>query len=363
MRNRMKVLPAALAAAAAWLLAAGTAQAQNDPVRVGTAVVPRGATAYGELKVPAGADAAVTLTVAVVNGARPGPVVAMIAGSHGTEYTSIVALTRLAGRIDPRTLAGTVIIAPLLNVAAFEKMTVHFNPIDGKGMNAGYPGNPAGSQTERVLALVADQVVKPATVVVDLHGGDLDEDLRPFSYWIRTGNEVQDRAARALVLAFALDHIIVRDIDTGNPANTRSLSGYSLAQGKTAIVAEAGRSGTVLPADVDALMAGCLNLLGALKMTTRPAPAPAKPVWLATGSRVEAEAPGMFFAVAGRDKLVKAGDLIGRTTDYVGRPLAEIHAPVAGLVTFIRGVPSMWKGATIANISPVLTAVPAYKKP
>src|SRR6185436_653698 len=104
-------------------------------------------------------------------------------------------------------LAGTVIIAPLLNVAAFEQMTVHLNPVDKKGMNAGYPGNSTGSQTERALALVADQVVKPATVVVDLHGGDLDEDLRPFSYWIRTGNDAQDRAARALVLAFGLDHI------------------------------------------------------------------------------------------------------------------------------------------------------------
>jgi predicted deacylase len=363
MCTTMRSLGPMLAAAAAWLVGAGTTEAQTAPVKVGTAVVPSGASGYGELQVPAGSDAAVNLPVVVVNGAKPGPVVAFVAGSHGTEYASIVALTQLPGRIDPRALTGTVIIAPLLNVAAFEQMTVHLNPIDKKGMNAGYPGSPAGTQTERVLAMVAEQVVKPAEVVVDLHGGDLDEDLRPYSYWIRTGNQAQDEAARSLVLAFGLNHIILRDIDASNPASTRSLSGYALAQSKTTIVAEAGRTGTVLPADVDALVGGCLNVLGALKMIRRAPPRPARPVWLAAGSRVQADAAGMFFAAAARDKRVKAGDVIGRTSDHAGRPTAEVRAPVAGLVTFIRAVPSMWKGATLANVSPVLTAVPAYQKP
>ena len=212
-----------------------------------------------------GSDAATTIAVAVINGAKPGKVVAFVAGSHGTEYASIVALTRLIGQIDPRTLTGTVIVAPLLNVASFEQMTVHVNPVDRKGMNAGYPGNANGTQSERALALVADQIVRPAGVVVDLHGGDIDEDLRPYSYWTRTGSAAQDEASHALVLAFGLDHVILRDIDVSNPASTRSLGGYSLAQGKTMIVAEAGRSGLVLAADVDALVSGCLNVLGSLR--------------------------------------------------------------------------------------------------
>jgi hypothetical protein len=38
--------------------------------------------------------------------------------------------------------------------------------------------------------------------LIDLHGGDLDENLRPYSYWAKTGNERQDAASRAMVLAF-----------------------------------------------------------------------------------------------------------------------------------------------------------------
>jgi uncharacterized protein len=339
------------------------AQAPDAATKVGTASAARGTTAYGELQVPRGSDAATTISVAVTNGVKPGKVVAFVAGSHGTEYASIVALTRLIGQIDPRTLTGTVIVAPLLNVASFEQMTVHVNPVDRKGMNAGYPGNANGTQSERALALVADQIVRPADVVVDLHGGDIDEDLRPYSYWTRTGSAAQDEASHALVLAFGLDHAILRDIDVSNPASTRSLGGYSLAQGKTMIVAEAGRSGLVQAADVDALVSGCLNVLGSLEMIARPVKPRVKPVFVSAGSRVQADAPGMFYASATRGAIVREGQVVGSTTDYVGRKTGEIRAPVGGLVTFIRGVPSMWQGATLVNISPILAAAPPYKKP
>jgi predicted deacylase len=319
--------------------------------------------AYGELQVPAGSDAATNIPVAVIHGARPGRIVAFIAGSHGTEYASTVALTRLIARVDPRTLSGSVIVAPLLNVASFEQMTVHVNPIDRKGMNGGYPGQLNGTQTERALALVTAQVVEPADVIVDLHGGDIDEDLRPYSYLTRTGNAAQDEEARRLVLAFGLSHVIVRDIDAANPASIRSLSGYSLSRGKTAVVAEAGRSGTVLAADVNALINGCLNVLGSLKMLARSAAPPAKVVWISNGSRVQTDKAGGFFATVARDTVVAEGAVGGYTTDYLGRRTGEVRAPVAGLVTFIRGVPSMWPTATLVNVSPVLPSPPPYKKP
>jgi len=336
---------------------------QPNSVTVGTATAVAGQTAYGEIQVPKGSDDGTTLAVAVINGAKPGKRIAFIAGSHGTEYTSIVALTRLIARIDPKTLTGTVVIAPLLNVASFEQMTVHTNPVDKKGMNAGYPGNLGGTQTERALALVTSQIVGPADVIIDLHGGDLDENLRPYSYWTRTGNESQDAAAHQLALAFGLDHIIVRDIDVTNPASTRSLSGYSLGKGKIALVAEAGRSGIVTDADVASLVNGCLNVLASLKAIKRVVPPLAKPVWVSGGSRVAAEKAGMFYATALRDQTVAEGAVLGYTTDYLGRKTGDVKSPVAGLVTFIRGVPSMWQGATLANVSPILPTPPPYKKP
>ncbi|HET9982865.1 MAG TPA: succinylglutamate desuccinylase/aspartoacylase family protein [Longimicrobiales bacterium] len=346
--------------------AAPAAAQQRKPPEsftVGTATARAGETAYGELRVPAGVDSGTAIAVAVIRGSRPGPTLAAISGAHGTEYASVVALSRVIARIDPKALAGTVIVAPLLNVPSFEQMTVHVNPTDRKGMNAEYPGKADGTQTERALAIVASQVVDRADVVLDLHGGDLDEDLRPYSYWIRGGRASQDSASRALALAFGLDHVIVRDVDLTAPAQARSLSGYAMAKGKTALVAEAGRAGTVAPEDVEALIAGTLNVLGTLGMLERAVRPVEHPVWLGSGSRVRAEKGGMFFPTVARGTYVSQGMRVGYTTDPVGRPMGDVRAPEAGVVTFIRGVPSMWPGATLVNIGPVLADPGSWARP
>jgi predicted deacylase len=273
-------------------------------------------------------------------------------------------MQKLISRIDGRALAGTVIVLPLLNVASFETMTPHVNPIDRKGMNSTYPGDPNGTQTQRALAEVTKQIVTPADVVVDLHGGDLDEDLRPYSYWFRGGRAAQDSAGLKLALAFGLDHIIVTDVDPSGPNAGRSLSGQALVRGKTVLVAEAGRSGIVAPADLSALVEGSLNVLGELKMLPRKPAHVQHPTWLAgAGARVAADSAGVFFPSVARDTRVTKGQVVGHTTDFVGRPTGDVRAPIDGLVTFIRGVPSMWPRATLVNVAPVLKEPPPWAAP
>jgi hypothetical protein len=207
-------------------------------------------------------------------------------------------------------------------------------------------------------------VIEPADVIVDLHGGDLDEDLRPYSYWVRSGRAAQDSASRQLALAFGLDHIIVNNVNPAAPTAGRSLSGQSMVRGKTVLISEAGRSGLVLDADVNALIDGSLNVLGALGMTDRRFQPVKKPVWLAGAApRLVADSAGMWFAAVGRDAHVKTGDLLGHMTDYHGRKTIELRSPIDGVVTFIRGVPSTWRGATLANVAPILPTVPAWTAP
>ena len=89
---RSFVTPTAIAIAALGALAATAGAQRADRVTVGTASAPRGQTATGVITVPAGSDAGYDIPVAVVNGARAGKTLALAAGSHGTEYASIVAL-------------------------------------------------------------------------------------------------------------------------------------------------------------------------------------------------------------------------------------------------------------------------------
>src|SRR4029078_12424692 len=99
----------------ALLLAA--ALVAQDPFRVGTASAARGTVGRGVIEVTAGGDAALSIPVAVVNGAKPGPVLAVVSGAHGTEYASIIAVERLIQLLDTPAIRGTVILVPLCTAA------------------------------------------------------------------------------------------------------------------------------------------------------------------------------------------------------------------------------------------------------
>jgi len=159
------------------------ASAQRSPFAVGTASAAPGQKATGYLKVPAGVDAETNIPVVVVNGAKPGPVLALVTGAHGTEYVSVIAVERLIVDLDPAQVSGTVILIPLVNIASFEQKVAHVNPVDNKSMNRFYPGRADGTQTDRASFLITKQVVDRSDYLIDYHGGDLDESLRPYAYW------------------------------------------------------------------------------------------------------------------------------------------------------------------------------------
>ena len=330
---------------------------------VGSTVAAAGQVAYGKLEITGGVDSATFIPFAIIHGAKAGKTVAILSGAHGTEYASILAAQRVIPRIDAAKLTGTVIVVPLINRASFERMRVHMNPVDEKSMNGNYPGRPTGTQTERALDRIAREVIQKADVVIDLHNGDIDENLRPYSYWTRSGNSALDSAGLELAKAMGLDHIIVRNVDLTNPASTRSASGYAASLGKVVLVAEAGRWARTDASDVRSLEDGLLGVLGSLGMLTRARPAPLRITWLGEDARVRADSNVAWVSLVDRDARVKAGQVIGYTTDYWGRKIDDVKAPKDGLVSFIRSVPSAWTGATLVVITDVLAAPGAWKKP
>lgn len=334
-------------------LAAMGAVGDQGAFTVGSASAAPGQKSTGVLAVPAGSDAGLDIPVAVVHGARPGPVLALVAGAHGTEYASIVAVEKLIDRLDPAEVSGTVILVPLLNTPSFEQKVPHVNPVDGKNMNRFYPGKSDGTQTERALALVTRQVVERCDYLIDFHGGDLDEDLRPYSYWLKTGNEKQDAVTRQMVLAFGLGTIVIA-ADRPTDANaSRYLDSTASTRGKPALTVEAGRAGTVAPEDVSALVDGTVSVMRFLKMLPG-SPSPVEhPVWIESVQTVTSERAGIFYPLVSRGQYVAEGMRIGYVTDYVGKTVFEPRAPKAGVVLYVCAVPSMKKGDTIATVGVV----------
>ncbi len=332
------------------LMSLGLMQAAN--VTVGTAVAGSGQRATGFIQVPAGVDAGMNVPIIVVNGARPGPTLALLAGAHGTEYASIIALMKLAGAADPATLSGTLIVVPLLNVGSFLQKVPHVNPVDGKNMNRLYPGKPDGTQTERALWAITKQVLEKCDYLIDFHGGDLDENLRQYSYWAETGNDRLDTTSRGMVLAFGFDHIIIqhnRPADPRTPGVT-TITREAQELGKPAIAVEAGHAGTTQAEDVDALIQGSYGVMRQLKMLPGAVTPVEHPLWIGRYAVVASDRDGVFFPLVVPEAYVKQGSRIGYMTDYFGNKIWDVLAPLSGVVIYIGAVPSMKKGDNVGYI-------------
>jgi predicted deacylase len=332
--------------------------AKAPPFTVGTAAAAPGQKAFGAIEVPAGVDAGTRIDVAVVRGRKPGPVLALVSGAHGTEYASIVAVAKLVQGLDPETISGTVILVPLVNVASFEQKVVHVNPVDGKSMNRFYPGKPDGTQTERASLAITREVVEKCDHLIDLHGGDLDEDLRPYSYWTKTGNAAQDAISKEMVLAFGLDHVIVSTDRPKDLQASRYLENTATVRGKPSITVEAGHAGTVEPDDVAALVDGTLSVMRYLKMLPGTPTRVEHPVWIESVKTISSGETGLFYPVVRKGSYVAEGTRVGYVTDFMGRPIFEARSPAGGVVLYICSVPSMKKGDTVANVGVVAASPP-----
>jgi hypothetical protein len=293
-----------------------------------------------------------------VNGTKPGKILALVSGAHGTEYVSIIAIEKLIAQLDPAQLTGTVILVPLINIASFEQKVPHVNPVDNKSMNRFYPGKADGTQTERASFLITKQIVDRGDYLIDYHGGDLDESLRPYAYWGPTGHAEQDRISKEMVLAFGLDHIIIWSERPTDPNATRYLDNTAAVRGKPSIVVEAGHAGTVETDDVDLLVSGTLSTMRALKMIPGEPRVIQNPVWIEKLSDVLADGPGIWYPLVKRGTYVSAGMKLGTITDYFGKVISEPGAPVTGVVLHVNAVPSLKKGDNIADLGVVATHAP-----
>ena len=245
---------------------------------------------------------------------------------------------------------------PLINLASFAQKVPHINPVDGKNMNRFYPGNASGTQTERVLWAIGKEVVANCDYLIDLHGGDLDENLRRYSYWPVTGKDKLDATTRAMALAFGLDHIIIqKNLGTAVPGAT-SLSRFAIDLGKPTLIAEAGHAGTVYAEDVDALALGTANLMRHLKMLPGEVKPVEHPVWIGQITTVHSEHEGIFYPLAVPEAYVAQGMRLGYITDYFGNKIEDVAAPASGVIVYICSVPSMSKGGTVAYVGEIAAA-------
>lgn len=324
----------------------------QDVLKVGDVSASRGTKATGAIHIPDGADKGVDIPVSVIHGREPGKTLALIAGTHGYEYTSILALQRLLPQVDPGRMKGSLILVHMANPETFYGRRIYFNQ-DGKNLNRVYPGKKDGTLTERIADLITREVIDQATHVIDMHSGDGNESLRPYSYWMTGNDPAVDAQSKELNLAYGLDHIVVDHSRPKDVKDSRYTAMTGVLRGKPSITAESGGLGLTDDASVNIHLRGALSVINHLGIMLAPSVKVEKPVWIEKSEVLTAPETGVWENVVDQRDAVVAGTLIGRVKDASGRVIGEVRAPFAGVMLYVVATPPITKGEPVGFVGQV----------
>lgn len=285
----------------------------------------------------------IDLPVFAVNGFHDGPTLVISGGVHGAEYASIAAALQLGQQIQPKDIAGQIVILPVMNIPAFQARSIYVCPLDGINLNRVFPGKAEGGKTEQLAYWVFEHVIRQADYYIDMHGGDLVEALAPFTIYAETGNIEVDKKSLALAEVYGIRDIV----KSTSPGST--IAGASAA-GIPAILTEVGGQGIWTPDMVQAHVQGVrrvlqwLNIIDGAPIEKMPTRLLDQFVWLSS------EVTGYYYPQVQIGDKVTKGQHIGDITSFEGNVLQKVSAPVDGEVLFLVSSLAINRGDPLLSI-------------
>jgi len=249
--------------------------------------------------------------------------------------------------LDPEELSGSITAVPVVNLESFRHRSPFVVPRDGKNLNRAFPGDAGGSFTDVLARAIFDELIAPADVLLDLHGGDQVEALEPFAIYDESA--VEERS-RELATVFGLSYVVRQPREEGGGGLAGMTCTAAARAGIPATIAEAGGCGLLDEAAVELLVRGVRNVLRFLEMLPGEVelrtPAPrhvAASVWL----RCEGE--GWWESAVRPGQEVSEGHVLGHVRDLWGDVLQEIRAPAHGVVLFQTASPAVEAGGLLVG--------------
>ncbi len=299
----------------------------NEELKLGALSAKAGERVYGthELNIDGHAT---QLPVFLINGAHDGPVLAITGGIHGAEYASIEAALRLAHSLDPAKLHGRVMVLPVVSMQAYKSRSIYIVPMDGKNLNRQFPGDSEGTASEQLAYWLTFNVFKQANYYVDLHCGDLNEALVPFTVFQKAGDKTTNEKSLELARAFGIKYLVGSDIKG-------STISAAAALGIPGILAESGGQGIWEPHHIQTLSDGLDRMMHHLGMVEGTTTKPGETVVMNQFVWMWSEYDGCYYPEVHVGDMVTVGQPVGRVADFEGKTLQRIQAPVSGAVLFV----------------------------
>lgn len=253
-------------------------------------------------------------------GARPH--VAIVAGVHGDEWHSVLALLELCQELEGVELSGRLTLVPAAHPAALADRSreAHTAPGDLNRLFLEEPRPEAAVLQDFALQLWREYL-SDANVLVDLHSGGI-HDLIPHAR-IQNGSA----AVMPYVAAMGYDYAMV-----WSPFPKGMLARTALEAERISFAVEEGPGYSLERAYVTRIRQRVDGLLTASGLVGRLPTPTTKPRVVKQGAILEAAGPGFFEASSSVGNEIQAEALIGRFYPIHGEPACTLHSPASGVI-------------------------------
>lgn len=278
--------------------------------------------AGGEIRLPA----------AILRGTKPGKTALVTAGIHAGEYVGIQSAIELANKLKIEKIVGTVVILKVVNLPAFEGRSGSMGLTDGKNLNREFPGNPEGTEMERLAWAVAHEVQPMADYYIDLHSGDDYEQLAPYVYYAGKASAEVVEESRRMAAQADVPYMVKSNVSSGGAYN------YAASQGIPSILIERGGMGVWSRAEVQADRRDVRNILIELGMYTGAKDARAyHPAEVEDVRYQYAFQGGCWYPYKNPGDTFEKNEILGEVKDYEGKLLETCEAEYAGVILYQTG--------------------------
>lgn len=281
-----------------------------------------------------------SMPIQVINGKKPGPVLFISAAIHGDEINGVEIIRRLLQHRSMKTLAGTLIAVPIVNVFGFNHKSRYLP--DRRDLNRCFPGSKTGSLGARLANVFMEEIVKHCTHGIDLHTGTVYRSNLP---QIRAC--LQQKDTKELAQAFGTSVVIDAALRDGSLREAVADLGIPM------LVYEGGEALTYDNTVIQVGLKGILSVMRNIGMLRRSSKTKRKSeTFIALSSHwARASNSGMLRSFVTLGKHVQKGDVLGVLSDPFGIHEVEIKAKATGLVIGHNRLPLVNRGDACFHVA------------
>ncbi len=291
-------------------------------MKIGTAVGKSGQLVKGQLRVGSMADGSpIALPVWIATGKKDGPTVWMEGCIHGDEYGGAVSIIHQMKSLDLDSLRGTVIGIPCTNPASFNFRS-RVSMIDGANLNRIFPGNPVGSHSQQLAAVLGDLLGKYADFLLDLHSGGIGAEVGFFAIY---KDDSSPTAAKSKDLAKRVGcDTIWRVKEDGGMGGT--VTAEASRRNIPSVTIEVG-GGAFLPVHLENYLTSIDGFLKATGVMPGEPPVQKEYTIVSGGAFIHNKEGGIFIQDCKVGDILPEGGPIGRLMNLQGDIVEEIRSP------------------------------------